>query len=71
MATKTTIYLSDELRRTVKKHVVDTEQSLSEYTEAALWAALKNDSTPTSRRRIKELRKIHEFEKIIKKFENQ
>ena len=69
MTTKTTIYLSDELRRAVKKHIVDTEQSLSAYTEAALWAALKNDSTPGGRRRTMELRKVRELKRAIKKLE--
>jgi len=67
MGTKTTIYLSDELRKAVKKHVIDTEQSFSEYAEAALWAALKKDAKPRGRKRVKEIQKMHELERTIKK----
>ena len=67
MGTKTTIYLSDELRRAVKKHIVDTEQSFSAYAEAALWVALKNDAKPNGRKRVKDIQKMHDLERTIKK----
>jgi len=69
MKTKTTIYLSDELRRAVKKHIIDIDQSLSEYTESALWEALKKSSSPKSKRQITELRKMRELERLIKNFD--
>ena len=46
--------------------MIDLNQSLSEYVETALWAAIKNDAKPDSRRRAKEQRKIYELERIVK-----
>ena len=41
--TKTTIYLSDELRRAVKKHIIDTGETMSAYAEKALRKAIEQD----------------------------
>ena len=41
--TKTTIYLSPSVRRALKKRVVDTDQTMSEYADRAIAAAIAED----------------------------
>ena len=40
---KTTIYLSPSVRKALKKRVVDTEQTLSEYVDRAVASAIAED----------------------------
>ena len=53
--TKTTIYLPEELRKTVKKHLIDTGETLSKYVEIAL-----------TRQLLKEKQKAVELNNVIK-----
>jgi hypothetical protein len=66
MNTKTTIYLSDELRDAVKKHCIDIKQSLSEYTEAALQEALKRDDSPAGRKKIESRLEAKDIDKMTR-----
>jgi len=52
--TKTTIYLPEELRKTVKKHLIDTGETLSKYVEIALTRQLAFDKTRAGKKRLKE-----------------
>ena len=42
-ATKTTIYLSPNVRRALKKRVIDTDQTMSEYVDRAVAIAIADD----------------------------
>lgn len=64
--TKTTIYLPDELRRTVKKHLIDTGETLSKYVEIALENQLAFDKTRAGRKRLKEKKKTDEIDDMIR-----
>jgi hypothetical protein len=41
--TKTTIYLSPSVRRALKKRVIDTDQTMSEYVDRAIANAIAED----------------------------
>ena len=41
--TKTTIYLSPSVRRALKKRVIDTDQTMSEYVDRAVANAIAED----------------------------
>lgn len=41
--TKTTIYLSPSVRRALKKRVIDTDQTMSEYADRAIANAIAED----------------------------
>ena len=41
--TKTTIYLSPNVRRALKKRVIDTDQTMSEYVDRAVANAIAED----------------------------
>lgn len=64
--TKTTIYLPEELRRTVKKHLIDTGETLSKYVEIALENQLAFDKTRAGRKRLKEKKKADEIDGMIR-----
>lgn len=64
--TKTTIYLPEELRRTVKKHLIDTGETLSKYVEIALENQLAFDNTRAGKKRLKEKQKTDELDNLIK-----
>lgn len=40
---KTTLYLSPSVRNALKKHVVDTDQTMSEYVDRAIAIAIAED----------------------------
>lgn len=63
---KTTIYLPEELRRTVKKHLIDTGETLSKYVEIALENQLAFDKTRAGRKRLKEKKKADEIDDMIR-----
>ena len=64
--TKTTVYLPEELRRTVKKHLIDTGETLSKYIEIALENQLAFDKTRAGRRRLKAKKQADEIDSVIK-----
>lgn len=64
--TKTTIYLPEELRRTVKKHLIDAGETLSKYVEIALENQLAFDKTRAGRKRLKEKKKTDEIDDMIR-----
>lgn len=41
--TKTTIYLSPSVRRALKKRVIDTDQTMSEYVDRVVASAIAED----------------------------
>ena len=63
---KTTVYLPDELRKTVKKHIIDTGETLSKYVEIALINQLALDKTKQGKKRIEEKKQADELDDIIK-----
>lgn len=63
---KTTVYLPDELRKTVKKHLIDTGETLSKYVEMALERQLAFDQTRAGKKRLKEKQKVDELDSVIK-----
>ena len=63
---KTTVYLPDELRKTVKKHLIDTGETLSKYVEISLQTQLSIDSSRAGRKRIKDKKRTKELDSIIK-----
>lgn len=64
--TKTTVYLPEELRRTVKKHLIDTGETLSKYVEIALENQLAFDKTRAGRKRLKAKQQSDELDDLIK-----
>jgi len=63
--TKVTIYLPAELTKTVKKHVIDTDETLSAFMQAAAELKLKHDGSREGRRRLLVRKKTDELDKII------
>ncbi len=47
---KTTIYLPDDLRKSLKKHIIDTGETMSQFVEKAIVAALENESKPANKK---------------------
>ncbi|MDO4271593.1 MAG: hypothetical protein Q4C83_01245 [Candidatus Saccharibacteria bacterium] len=64
--TKTTVYLPEELRRTVKKHLIDTGETLSKFVEIALENQLAYDKTRAGKKRLKAKQQADELDKMIK-----
>lgn len=64
--TKTTVYLPEELRRTVKKHLIDTGETLSKYVEIALENQLAFDKTRAGKKRLREKKKSDELDNMIR-----
>lgn len=64
--TKTTIYLPDDLRRDVKKHIIDTGETLSKFTELALRNQLELDASRAGKKRIEALKQTDELDSVIK-----
>lgn len=64
--TKTTVYLPEELRKTVKKHLIDTGETLSKYVEIALENQLAFDNTRAGRKRLKAKKQADELDSVIK-----
>lgn len=63
---KTTVYLPDELRKTVKKHLIDTGETLSKYVEIALERQLAFDQTRAGKKRLKNKQQVDELDSVIK-----
>lgn len=63
---KTTIYLPEDLKRDVKKHLIDTGETLSKFTEIALRTQLKYDNTRAGKKRLKEKRQLDQISDVIR-----
>ncbi len=66
---KTTIYLSDEVRRTAKKHIIDTGETLSAFIEAAIKLKLEHDKSRSGRKKLLARQKTVAIDKIIEDLE--
>ena len=64
--TKVTIYLSPELTKTVKKHIIDTGETLSAFMQAAAEYKLKHDISRTGKKKLLARKKSEELENIIR-----
>lgn len=68
--TKTTIYLSDDLRKAVKKHIIDTGETMSAYAEKALRATIEQDMKDMAKTRKISLKRqkasAEELDRLIK-----
>ncbi len=64
--TKTTVYLPDNLRLEVKKHILDTGETLSKFTEIALRNQLEMDASRAGKKRIEKLKQTDELDSVIK-----
>ncbi len=62
---KITIYLPTELAKTVKKHIVDTEETLSAFMTAAAELKLKEDNSRTGKKKLLARNKSNEIDEII------
>lgn len=67
--TKVTIYLPDELVKNLKKHVVDTGETLSDFSRAAIEMKIKDDKSRVGRRKLLARKKADEIDSIIKDLE--
>lgn len=68
--TKTTIYLSPSVRRALKKRVIDTDQTMSEYVDRAIANAIAEDLEDIEAidaRRSEPTESLEDFLKAIKK----
>lgn len=63
--TKVTIYLPDELTKTVKKHLIDTGGTLSGFMKEAAEAKLKHDTSRTGKKRLLARKKSDQLDAII------
>lgn len=67
--TKTTIYLSPSVRRALKKRVIDTDQTMSEYADRAIANAIAEDLEDIeaiNARRNEPTESLEDFLKAIK-----
>lgn len=62
---KITIYLPVELAKNVKKHVVDTEETMSGFVERAINTQLKKDDSRSGRKRLLARQQSNEIDNII------
>lgn len=62
---KITIYLPVELAKSVKKHVVDTEETMSAFVERAVKTQLKRDDSRAGRKRLLARQQTNEIDSII------
>ena len=62
---KITIYLPTELAKTVKKHIVDTEETLSAFMTAAAELKLKEDNSRIGKKKLLARNKSNEIDEII------
>ena len=60
------MYLPEELQRTVKKHLIDTGETLSKYVEIALENQLAFDKTRAGKKRLKAKQKADELDNVIR-----
>ena len=60
------MYLPEELRRKVKKHLIDTGETLSKYVEIALENQLAFDKTRAGKKRLKAKQKADELDNVIR-----
>jgi len=68
-ATKTTIYLSPSVRRALKRRVLETDQTMSQYVDMAIATAIAEDLEDIeaiAARRNDETESLEEFLKAIK-----
>ena len=64
--TKVTIYLPAELAKAVKKHVIDTDETLSAFMQAAAELKLKHDASRGGRKKLLARQKADELDNIIR-----
>ena len=67
--TKTTIYLSPSVRRALKRRVLETDQTMSQYVDTAIATAIAedlDDIEAIDARRNDETESLEEFLKAIK-----
>lgn len=67
--TKTTLYLSSTVRKALKKRIVDTNQTMSEYVDRAVAYAIAEDLEDIEAieaRRIEPTESLEEFLKALK-----
>ncbi len=63
---KTTVYLPDGLRREVKKHLIDTGETMSAFTAMALQKQLEFDNSRAGRKRLEEKSKVERLNDVIR-----
>lgn len=62
---KLTIYLPDELAKNVKKHVIDTGETLSAFMSDAAKMRLKHDASRGGKKKLLARKKAEELDNII------
>jgi len=63
--TKVTIYLPGDLVKTIKKHAIDTDATLSAFMQDAAQLKLKQDTSRDGRKKLLARRKADELDSII------
>ncbi|MCL2037714.1 hypothetical protein FWG95_01770 [Candidatus Saccharibacteria bacterium] len=63
---KVTIYLSEDQTKAVKKHIVDTGETLSAFMQAAVEAKMKHDASRSGKKKLAARKKSEELDEIIK-----
>ena len=63
---KVTIYLPPELAKAVKKHVIDTDETLSAFMAGAAELKMKHDASRNGKRRLLARKKADELDNIIR-----
>jgi post-segregation antitoxin (ccd killing protein) len=62
---KATIYLPNELLKSLKKHAIDLDATLSSVIEDAVRSKLKHDASRSGRKKILSRKKASELDEII------
>jgi len=63
---KVTIYLSEDQAKSVKKHIVDTGETLSAFMQTAAAAKMKHDASRSGKKKLAARKKSEELDEIIK-----
>jgi hypothetical protein len=62
---KATIYLDEDFLKSVKKHIIDTGETLSAFMASAAAAKLKHDQSRTGRKKLAAKRSADSLDDII------
>jgi hypothetical protein len=62
---KVTIYLSEDQAKAVKKHIVDTDETLSAFMQSAAELKMKQDVSRSGKKKLAARKKSEELDSII------
>jgi len=67
---KVTIYLPDDQAKTIKKHIVDTGETLSAFVQSAAEQKMKHDASRAGKKKLAAQKKSDELDEIIRDLAN-